>query len=113
DTDDDPETPEPSPPMPPYDSAIFSLTLDGEPRWVWRPRDVDNDDLGFGGVPNLFRVEIGGEMRDVVGVGMKDGHYYLLDRDGTNEITGRVEPYWKTRVVTGGAIGGIISSAAV
>jgi len=49
----------------------------------------------------------------VIGVGNKDGHYYVLDRDGVNEITGRVEPYWATRVVQGGAIGGLIASAAV
>jgi outer membrane protein assembly factor BamB len=113
DTDESPDTPEPPPPMPPFDAAVFSLTLDGLPVWRWRPRDVDNDDLGFGAVPNLFTAEIGGESREVVGLGMKDGTYYLLDRDGTNELTGNVEPYWRTKVVPGGDIGGIISSAAV
>ncbi len=49
----------------------------------------------------------------MVGVGVKDGTYYLLDRDGVNESTGVVEPYWQTKVVPGGAIGGIIASAAV
>jgi hypothetical protein len=37
----------------------------------------------------------------------------LLDRDGINELTGSVEPYWQTNVVPGGPIGGIIASAAV
>lgn len=113
DTDDDPNTFRPPPPMPPYDAAIFSLDFDGNPRWVWRPRDVDNDDLSFGGVPNLFAIDFGGERREVMGVGNKDGNYYVLDRDGVNKITGVVEPYWRTQVVPGGAIGGIISSAAV
>ncbi|HEY8517119.1 MAG TPA: PQQ-binding-like beta-propeller repeat protein [Candidatus Binatia bacterium] len=113
DTDDDPSTPDPPPPMPPFDEAIFALTLDGAPVWVWRPREVDNDDLAIGGVPNLFEIEIGGRVREVVGVGVKDGTYYVLDRDGVNEITGRVEPYWQTKVVPGGDIGGIIASAAV
>ncbi|GIW40204.1 MAG: hypothetical protein KatS3mg076_0781 [Candidatus Binatia bacterium] len=113
DTDDDPATLIPPPPMPPYDEAILALDFDGNPVWHWRPREVDNDDLAFGGVPNLFEVRIGGEVREVVGVGNKDGTYYLLDRDGVNELTGRVEPYWRTRVVPGGAIGGIIASAAV
>jgi polyvinyl alcohol dehydrogenase (cytochrome) len=113
DTDNSPETPEPPPPMPPYDAAIFSLTLDGTPVWVWRPREVDNADLSIGGVPNLFEIEFGGARREVVGIGIKDGTYYVLDRDGTNEITGRVEPYWQTKVVEGGSIGGIIASAAV
>ena len=48
DTDDNPDTPEVAPPMPPYDEALFALTLDGDPAWVWRPREVDNDDLAFG-----------------------------------------------------------------
>ncbi len=114
DTDDDPETREPPPPMPPYDEAIFALHLDsGEPEWVWRPREVDNDDLAFGAVPNLFEIELDGAAREVVGIGGKDGVYYVLDRDGVNELTGRVEPYWQTRTVAGGDIGGIIASAAV
>ena len=101
------------PPMPPYDEAIFALTFDGAPVWVWRPRDVDPLDLDFGAVPNLFDIEIGGATRAVVGVGGKDGTYYLLDRDGVNELTGRLEPYWQRKTVPGGKIGGIIASAAV
>jgi len=113
DTDSDPDTVEPPPPMPPYDEAVFALTFDGAPAWVWRPREVDNADLSWGALPNLFEVDIGGARREVLGIGNKDGTYYLLDRDGTNEITGRIEPYWQTNVVPGGSIGGIISSAAV
>jgi hypothetical protein len=113
DTDNDPETPEPPPPMPPYEEAIFALTFDGTPAWVWRPRAVDTSDFDFGAVPNLFEVEIGGAKRDVVGAGGKDGTYYVLDRDGVNGLTGQIEPYWQTNVVPGGAIGGIIASAAV
>jgi outer membrane protein assembly factor BamB len=113
DTDDDPETAPLPPPMKPYDEAIFALTLNGDPAWVWRPREVDNDDLSFGAVPNLFEAEIGGAVREVVGIGGKDGTYYLLDRDGENELTGVIEPYWRTQVVPGGPIGGIIGSASV
>ncbi len=113
DTDNNPATPEPPPPMPPYDEALFALSFDGLPKWVWRPREVDNDDLAFGAVPNLFEAEIGGETREVVGIGNKDGTYYVLDRYGVNALTGRIEPYWSTRVVPGGAIGGIIASPAV
>jgi len=103
----------PLPPMPPYDEAIFSLSFDGDPAWVWRPREVDNDDLAFGGAPNLFEIEFGGATRQVVGVGGKDGTYYVLDRDGRNEVTGAVEPYWHTQVVAGGDLGGIIATASV
>lgn len=113
DTDNDPDTVDPEPPMPPYDEALIALDFDGTPRWVWRPREVDNNDLAFGAVPNLFEIEMGGRRRAVVGVGNKDGTYYVLDRDGVNEITGRIEPYWQTQVVPGGAIGGIVGSAAV
>jgi len=113
DTDTNPATAPPPPPMPPYDEALFALGFDGAPKWVWRPREVDNDDLAFGAVPNLFEAQIDGVTREVVGIGNKDGTYYLLDRDGVNALTGRIEPYWSTNVVPGGAIGGIIASPAV
>jgi outer membrane protein assembly factor BamB len=113
DTDFDAGTGEPEPPMPPYDEAIFALSFDGDPVWVWRPREIDNDDLAFGGAPNLFEIDFGGATRQVVGVGNKDGTYYVLDRDGTNQMTGLVEPYWQTRVVPGGDIGGILATASV
>src|SRR5690606_7081639 len=82
---------------------------------------VDNDDLAFGGVPNLFTIRDGEDEIDVVGVGNKDGTYYVIDRDGVNERNGvswddpdpSDLPYWATKVVPGGAIGGIIASAAV
>jgi hypothetical protein len=115
--------------MPPFDEAIFSLDFDGAPRWVWRPRRADNDDLAFGGAPNLFRitVDVDGQPTevDVVGVGNKDGTYYVLDRDGVNQRSGGAWdddpashlpadlPYWSTKVVPGGDIGGILSTAAV
>ena len=57
----------------------------------------------------------------MVGIGNKDGTYYVVDRDGINEATGvawddpdpSALPYWTTQVVPGGAIGGIIATAAV
>lgn len=113
DTDDNPSTPEQPGPMPPYEEALYALTLDGVPAWKWRPREVDNADLAFIGVPNLFEIDFDGAHRDVVGIGNKDGTYYVLDRDGENEITGQIEPYWSRKVVPGGAIGGIIASASV
>jgi outer membrane protein assembly factor BamB len=130
DTDDDPGTSVPPPPMPPYDEAIFALDFAGNPVWRWRPREVDNDDLAFGAVPNLFRISDGDpdgegpqeeEFIDVLGVGCKDGTYYVVDRDGENERTQvawddadpSALPYWTKNVVPGGAIGGIIASASV
>ncbi|MDJ0787394.1 MAG: PQQ-binding-like beta-propeller repeat protein [Myxococcota bacterium] len=111
--------------MPPFDEAVFSLDFDGNVRWAWRPRAFDVDDLAFGGVPNLFEIETSVGTVEVVGVGSKDGTYYVLDRDGQNQVTGaRFDdapethlpaglPYWRTQVVDGGSIGGIIATAAV
>lgn len=121
DTDNDPGTPEPPPPMPAYDEAIVALGYDGVPVWRWRPREVDNDDLAFGAAPNLFTIDLGGAPREVLGVGNKDGTYYVLDRDGVNEVSGvawndvdpSALPYWARNVVAGGDIGGILLTAAV
>ncbi|MFN7950809.1 MAG: PQQ-binding-like beta-propeller repeat protein [bacterium] len=120
-TDDDPTTSIPSPPMPPYDEALFAIDLDGNPLWRWRPREVDPSDLAFGAVPNLFSIDVAGTRREVVGIGNKDGTYYVLDRDGVNAVNGvawnsgdpAALPYWATKVVPGGDNGGIIASAAV
>jgi hypothetical protein len=119
DIDSDPSTPLP-PALPPYDDAIFALDLQGNPAWRWRPASFDVDDPDFGAVPNLFTIQFGGASRDVLGVGGKDGSYYVIDRDGVNHATGvkwsdadpSALPYWSTRVVQGGAIGGIIASAS-
>jgi len=121
DTDTNPATLRPLPPMPPFDEAIFALDLDGAPVWRWRPREVDNGDLAFGAAPNLFTAVVGGVEREVLGVGNKDGTYYLLDRDGVNEVTDvrwddvdpSLLPYWRTNVVPGGPAGGVIATAAV
>jgi outer membrane protein assembly factor BamB len=120
DTDDDPATLEPGPIMPPYDRAIFALDFDGNAVWRWRPSEIDNLDLAFGAVPNLFTIAGESGPIDVLGVGNKDGIYYVLDRDGVNERNGVAWddtdasqlPYWRTQVVPGGAIGGIIASAS-
>lgn len=120
DTDNNPSTPTPPPPMPAYDEAVVALDFDGIPAWRWRPREVDNDDLAFGAVPNLFTMQLGSSDIDVLGVGNKDGTYYVLDRDGINEDNGvawndpdpSLLPYWVTNLVPGGDIGGIIATAA-
>ncbi len=121
DTSTDPTSPRPRPPMPKFAEALFSLDFDGHPRWSWRPREVDNDDLAFGGVPNLFSISVDGVQRQVVGIGNKDGTYYVVDRDGVNAHNGvrwndanpSALPYWKRNVVPGGFADGIQATAAV
>jgi outer membrane protein assembly factor BamB len=120
DTDSDPATPEP-PTLSPWNDAIFALDLDGDPVWHWRPPVFTARDPDFGAVPNLFTIHTASGDRDVVGVGGKDGTYYVIDRDGVNAASGVAWnsadpsglPYWSTQVVPGGALGGIIASAAV
>jgi polyvinyl alcohol dehydrogenase (cytochrome) len=105
----------------PYEEAIIALRFDGRPAWHWKPRPVDPDDLDFGAAPNLFSIRLGRHRRDVLGLGGKDGTYYVLDRTGVNVVTGvRWDdadpsglPYWRRNVVPGGGAGGIIATAAV
>jgi glucose dehydrogenase len=107
--------------MPPHDEALTALHLDGTPAWRWRPREVDNDDFAFGATPNLFTIRLGKKDVDVVGIGGKDGSYYVLDRDGVNETTGQgfepgnglALPYWHRSLVPGGFQGGVIGTPAV
>jgi outer membrane protein assembly factor BamB len=121
DTDDDAGTSVPPPPMPPHDCALTALRFDGTPAWRWRPREVDNDDLAFGATPNLFTLKLGKRKVDVVGIGGKDGSYYVIDRDGVNELTGQgfdpndalALPYWHENLVPGGIQGGVIGTPAV
>ena len=121
DTDSDPATPKPGPTMPLYDEALVALNFDGTPAWTWRPREVDNLDLAFGASPNLFTINFDGGDREVVGIGGKDGTYYVIDRDGVNESTGvawddadpSALPYWATNLVPGGYAGGMTASPAI
>ena len=66
-----------------YTEAMFALDLaTGEPVWAFQPHEPNNDDLDFAGSPNLFTVD----GRDVVGLGNKDGHYYVVDRESGEEV---------------------------
>jgi hypothetical protein len=71
-----------------------------------------------------LREAAGLSRRDVVGIGNKDGTYYVLDREGINVRNGSAWdddpashlpadlPYWSTNVVPGGAFGGIVGTPA-
>lgn len=91
-------------PLPPYHEAVIALDLrTGSLRWVYRPRETDpyKCDFDFAASPNLINVN----GRETVGIGGKDGTYYLLDR-----LTGT--KIWSTRVVFGGGFGGFFGGAA-
>lgn len=66
--------------------ALIALDLHtGERIWTFQPHEPNNDDLDFGGAPNLFELD----GRPVVGLGNKDGAYYVVDRASG-------EPVWST-----------------
>src|ERR1700730_12720686 len=91
-------------PLPPYHGSVLALDADtGGLRWVFRPRESDPNkcDFDFGESPNLIEVA----NKRYVGIGGKDGTYYLLDR-------GTGLPSWATRVVFGGGAGGFFGGAA-
>jgi outer membrane protein assembly factor BamB len=91
-------------PLPPYHGSVLALdTRTGRPEWVFRPREADPNgcDFDFGASPNIVDIS----SQRAVGIGGKDGTYYLLDR-----LTG--DKLWSTRVTFGGGIGGFFGGAA-
>jgi len=92
-------------PLPPYHGSVVALDSDsGTLRWVFRPREVDvhSCDFDFGASPNV----ISAGDRAGIGIGGKDGTYYLLDSDSGEVV-------WARRVVFGGESGGFFGGAAV
>jgi outer membrane protein assembly factor BamB len=91
-----------------YVEALFALDLEsGEPAWSFQPHEPNNDDLDFAGAPNLFTVE----GQDLVGLGNKDGTYYVVDRETGEEVwrAEATEPGLEeagSNFSTGGFIGG-------
>ena len=91
---------------PPYHEAILALrTGSGRARWAYRPRQGDVCDFDFGASPNV--IDLGGHQW--VGVGGKDGTYYVLERLTRNPGGQLV---WRSNVVFGGSAGGFIGSTA-
>jgi len=90
----------------PYHEAILALRpTSGKLRWAYRPRQSDTCDFDFGASANI--IDIGANLW--VGVGGKDGTYYVLNR-ATKNPGG--ELVWQSRVVFGGSAGGFIGSTA-
>lgn len=86
-----------------FSEAIIALDqTTGEPVWTYQPHEPNRDDLDFAGAPNLFEVDSGvereGGERAVVGLGNKDGAYYIVDRESGELIskTQVVEPEYES-----------------
>ncbi len=109
--------------LPPGDHIESIVSLDmstGAIRWAQRMTTGDvwtgalslltpdsaGPDWDFGSGANLFRTQIGGVPRDVVGAGQKSGIYWAVDPD-----TGGV--LWRQQVGPGGHYGGIHWGPAV
>jgi polyvinyl alcohol dehydrogenase (cytochrome) len=109
--------------LPPGDhiDSILSLAMDtGAIQWAQRmttgdqwtaaisllPPSSSSPDWDFGSGANLFRTQIAGVVRDVVGAGQKSGTYWAVDPD-----TGHV--LWSQHVGPGGHFGGIHWGPAV
>ena len=98
-------------PAGPYADAMLAIDYTSG-RLVWSHQFTANDiftirqflsgpDSDVGSSANLFTA--GG--RDLLGIGVKNGLYYALDRD-----TGR--PVWTAELTTGSVLGGVISASA-
>jgi outer membrane protein assembly factor BamB len=93
-------------PTPPYHNAVIALEADtGRVRWVFRPQSQNSCDYDFGASANV--INFGGA--HYLGIGGKDGTYYLLERRTHNP---RGELKWATNLVFGGDLGGFIGSTA-
>jgi len=94
----------------PYAEAMVALDLaGGTPVWSYQPHTKGNDqDWDFAGAPNLFRI---GD-RAVVGLGNKDGRYYVVDR-ATGEHVWDAEAQRQVADGDGFAFGGFIGATAV
>ncbi len=91
---------------PPYHEAVIALTaMTGRVRWVFRPREMDTCDFDFSASPNL--IDLG--VNRYVGIGSKDGTYYVLHR---RSLHPEGELAWATNVVFGGNAGGFFGGAA-
>ena len=93
----------------PYHEAVIALdSRTGQLVWAFRPRVSDPTlcDYDFGASPNLIQTDQG----QYVGVGQKDGTYYLLERV-TRNPGGKL--VWARNVAFGGNAGGFYGGAAI
>jgi polyvinyl alcohol dehydrogenase (cytochrome) len=93
-----------------YADSMLAIRLDtGELAWsrqftagdIYMIGGAQGPDFDIGSTATLFTVD----GRDSVGIGIKSGHYYALDRD-----SGMVQ--WMTQLTAGSVLGGVISASA-
>jgi polyvinyl alcohol dehydrogenase (cytochrome) len=90
-----------------YSYSIISLNAKtGALNWYYQVYNstATGGDLDFGSTPNLFSVLISGVVHSAVGLGSKDGNYYIFDRVSGNLLE-------KVPIGTGSSDGGIVGSA--
>ncbi len=83
----------------PYAQAVVAINttnMSAVGSWQIMPSTATGDS-DFGSTPTLFTATINGAVRQLVGVGNKNGLYYAFDR--TNITAG---PLWTTQVAIGG-----------
>lgn len=87
---------------PPYHEAVLGIDYaTGQVKWAYRPNmNTNMCDFDFGASANLMT--LGGKR--MLGIGSKDGTYYVLDTSG--------HLVWSKNVVFGGSAGGFIGTAA-
>ncbi|MGH7898375.1 MAG: PQQ-binding-like beta-propeller repeat protein, partial [Candidatus Binatia bacterium] len=104
-----------------YNEAVIALGVDPSPgslgpglarteppNWYFQPRDIDPYDYDFGSTPILF--DAAG--KKYVGIGGKDGSYYVLERQRSATPGVFRATTWDTRVVRGGFAAGFIGGSA-
>jgi polyvinyl alcohol dehydrogenase (cytochrome) len=92
----------------PYDEAVLALNIDtGTLSWAFQPATdlINGCDFDFGASANVFDITSHKATHRYIGIGNKNGTYYVLRSD-----TGQL--LWKTKVVFGGTSGGFIGTTA-
>jgi len=89
-----------------YADSIISLNAQtGMLNWSYQAHtSATINDVDFGSTPNLFSISVNGTAHQAIGLGSKDGAYYILDRTNGSLLE-------RFQVGTGGGDGGIIGLA--
>lgn len=96
------------------DAVIAVDPKTGETKWfrqvtehdVWTMAEPKGPDYDFSGGPQLFRTNIDGVSKKVVGAGQKSGIFYVFDAETGENI-------WNTSIGYGGVDGGMHGEASI